>query len=124
MTASGCMRQRSRSSRASISWGRPSPAAGSIRAARCASRPAFALGRKHIAPALSLLAQHYPALDITLDVVDRRVDLISENIDLDVRVGEVDEPHLVAYRVAPSTRTLCAAPGYLERRGVPASIES
>jgi hypothetical protein len=27
-----------------------------------------------------------------LDVVDLRVDLISENIDLDVRVDEVEEP--------------------------------
>lgn len=82
----------------------------------------FRLGRKHIAPALSLLAQRYPALDITLDAVDRRVDLISENIDLDVRVAEVEEPHLVAHRIAESTRVLCAAPSYLERRGVPASI--
>lgn len=38
----------------------------------------FRLGRKHIGPALSLLAQRYPALDITLDLVDRRVDLVSE----------------------------------------------
>jgi LysR family transcriptional activator of dmlA len=83
---------------------------------------AFRLGRTHIGPALSLLARRYPALDITLDVVDRRVDLISENIDLDVRVGEVDEPHLVAHRIAASTRLLCAAPAYLERRGVPATV--
>ena len=82
----------------------------------------FRLGRKHIAPALSLLAQRYPALDITLDVVDRRVDLVSENIDLDVRVSEVLEPHLVAHRIAESTRILCASPGYLARRGAPASI--
>ncbi|MEJ8826046.1 LysR family transcriptional regulator [Variovorax humicola] len=82
----------------------------------------FRLGRKHIAPALSLLAKRYPALDITLDAVDRRVDLISESIDLDVRVGEVDEPHLVAHRIAASRRVLCAAPSYLERRGAPASV--
>ena len=82
----------------------------------------FRLGRKHIAPALSLLARQYPALDITLDVVDRRVDLVSENIDLDVRVGEVEEAHLVAHRIAESSRILCAAPAYLERRGMPASI--
>jgi LysR family transcriptional activator of dmlA len=82
----------------------------------------FRLGRKHIAPALSLLAQRYPALDITLDVVDHRVDLISENIDLDVRVSEVLEPHLVAHRIAASTRILCAAPSYLERCGAPVSI--
>ena len=65
-----------------------------------------------------MLAQRYPVLDITLDAVDRRVDLISENIDLDVRVAEVEEPHLVAHRIAESTRVLCAAPGYLERRGL------
>ncbi|MDB5757120.1 MAG: LysR family transcriptional regulator [Burkholderia sp.] len=82
----------------------------------------FLLGRKHIAPALSLLAQQHPALDIRLDVVDRRVDLISENIDLDVRVAEVTEPHLVAHRLAESTRVLCAAPSYLERRGTPVCV--
>ncbi|MES2259528.1 MAG: LysR substrate-binding domain-containing protein [Pseudomonadota bacterium] len=82
----------------------------------------FLLGRKHIGPALSLLAQRYPALDITLDVVDRRVDLVSENIDLDVRLAEVAEPHLVAHRLAESSRILCAAPDYLERRGIPATI--
>lgn len=73
-------------------------------------------------PVLSLLAQRYPALDITLDVVDRRVDLINENIDLAVRMGDVDEPHLAAHLIAESSRVLCAAPAYLERRGAPASI--
>ncbi len=82
----------------------------------------FRLGRIHIGPILSLLAQRYPALNITLDAVDRRVDLINENVDLDVRIAEVDEPHLVAHRIADSNRVLCAAPDYLERRGMPASI--
>ena len=45
-----------------------------------------------------------------------------ENIDLDVRVGDVDEPHLVAHRIADSSRILCAAPSYLERRGIPVSV--
>ena len=35
--------------------------------------------------------------------MDRRVDLINENVDLDVRIAEVDEPHLVAHRLADST---------------------
>ena len=82
----------------------------------------FRLGRKHIAPALSELARRHPALRITLDVVDRRVDLIAENIDLDVRVAEVDEPHLVAHRIAGSKKVLSAAPHYLQRRGVPEGI--
>lgn len=82
----------------------------------------FRLGRKHVAPALSQLAKRYPALDITLDAVDRRVDLISESIDLDIRVGEVDEPHLVGHRIVASARVLCAAPAYLAKRGTPARV--
>ncbi|WP_201451449.1 LysR substrate-binding domain-containing protein [Hydrogenophaga sp. BPS33] len=80
------------------------------------------LGRLHIAPALSLLAQRYPRLDISLDAVDRRVDLLRENVDLDIRVGPVDESHLVAHRIAPSTKILCAAPSYLARRGMPQTL--
>lgn len=82
----------------------------------------FRLGRRHVAPALSLLARRYPALDIWLEVVDRQVDLIAEDIDLDVRVGEVHEPHLVAHRIAPAWRFLCAAPSYLERAGHPKTL--
>ncbi len=82
----------------------------------------FRLGRLHIGPVLSLLASRYPALDITLDAVDRRVDLIAENVDLDVRVGEVSEPHLVAHRIAAGARMLCAAPSYLARRGAPGNL--
>ncbi len=82
----------------------------------------FRLGRMHIGPVLSRLAERYPALNITLDLVDRRVDLIRENVDLDVRIGDVDEPHLVAHRIADSARLLCAAPAYLEHRGAPASM--
>ncbi len=83
----------------------------------------FRLGRRHIAPALSLLARRHPGLDITLDAVDRRVDLVSENVDLDVRLGEVDEPHLVAHRIAESTRVLCASPDYLARHGAPDGVQ-
>jgi LysR family transcriptional activator of dmlA len=82
----------------------------------------FRLGRRHIAPALSLLARRYPALDIWLEVLDRQVDLIAEDIDLDLRVGEVHEPHLVAHRIAPAWRILCAAPSYLERMGHPKTL--
>lgn len=82
----------------------------------------FRLGRMHIGPILSLLAQRHRELDVTLDAVDRRVDLLSENVDLDVRIGEVNEPHLVAYRLADSPRVLCAAPSYLAARGTPGDI--
>jgi len=77
------------------------------------------LGREHIAPILSLLRHQYPALEIWLELLDRRADLIADNFDIDIRVGEVQEKHLIAHRIAESTRVLAAAPTYLERRGTP-----
>ncbi|MEY5100612.1 MAG: hypothetical protein RJA36_3331 [Pseudomonadota bacterium] len=80
------------------------------------------LGSRHISPILGLLRQQHPGLEIWLELVDRRVDLIAEGLDLDIRVGAVHEPHLVAQKIAPSARILCAAPGYLERRGRPRQL--
>jgi LysR family transcriptional activator of dmlA len=78
------------------------------------------LGYAHLAPILSLLRQRYPELETWLELLDRRVDLIGEGFDIDVRVGEVHEPHLVAHRIVGSSRIVCAAPSYLARRGAPA----
>jgi LysR family transcriptional activator of dmlA len=80
------------------------------------------LGSLHIAPVLGLLRQQHPGLEIWLDLVDRRVDLIQEAFDLDIRVGEVQEPHLVAHPIARSARVLCASPAYLAARGRPTTL--
>ncbi|KIU45036.1 LysR family transcriptional regulator [Pseudomonas putida] len=80
------------------------------------------LGRGFVAPALSELAERYPQLDIRLDVHDRLVDLIEEGVDLDIRVGNVIAPHLIAKPLAHNRRVLCAAPGYLQRRGTPRQL--
>ncbi|WP_077034980.1 LysR substrate-binding domain-containing protein [Pelomonas sp. KK5] len=82
----------------------------------------YRLGSQHIAPIVALLRKAHPGLDVWLDLVDRRVDLIAEGFDIDIRVGEVQEPHLVAHRMAASSRILCAAPSYLRERGRPATL--
>ncbi|BCX67490.1 LysR substrate-binding domain-containing protein [Pseudomonas izuensis] len=80
------------------------------------------LGRRFVAPALSELAERYPTLDIRLDVQDRLIDLIDEGFDLDVRVGNEIDPHLIAKPLARNRRVLCAAPAYLERHGTPRTL--
>jgi LysR family transcriptional regulator, transcriptional activator for dmlA len=80
------------------------------------------LGSRHIAPILALMRQQHPGLDLWLELVDRRVDLLAEDFDIDIRVGDVHEPHLVAYPVAHSARVLCASPDYLARRGRPTRL--
>lgn len=80
------------------------------------------LGRNHIAPILARLNQMYPRLEVWLELIDRRVDMLGEGFDIDVRMGEVTEPHLVAHPVAGNARVLCAAPSYLAKRGHPKSL--
>jgi LysR family transcriptional activator of dmlA len=77
------------------------------------------LGRSHVSYVLSGLQQRYPKLDVWLELVDRRVNLIEEGFDIDIRVGEPVNPHLIAHRIADSSRILCASPSYLERCGTP-----
>ncbi|MGF6753312.1 LysR family transcriptional regulator [Paraburkholderia sp. GAS334] len=80
------------------------------------------LGRNHVSPILSMLRTLHPNLELWLELLDRRADVVGENFDIDIRVGEVQEPHLIAHKIVESTRILCAAPAYLERRGVPAEL--
>lgn len=82
----------------------------------------FRLGRNHVAPAISLLAKRYPRLEVSLTVLDHPVDLLSEGLDLDIRIGEVPEPHLIAHRIAQSYRILCAAPAYVAQHGAPTQL--
>ncbi|MEY2683855.1 MAG: hypothetical protein RJA09_999, partial [Pseudomonadota bacterium] len=64
------------------------------------------LGSQHIAPLLARLLQQHPGLDVWLELVDRRVDLLAEGFDMDIRVGVVQEPHLCATRIATGHRLL------------------
>ncbi|KXV14507.1 LysR family transcriptional regulator [Caballeronia megalochromosomata] len=80
------------------------------------------LGREHVSPALTLLRRRHPGLEIWLELLDRRVDLVGESFDIDIRVGEVLEPHLIAHKIVESFRVLAAAPAYLEKRGMPKTL--
>lgn len=81
------------------------------------------LGREIVAPALSRLKRQHPAMDVWLELLDRRVDLIGEGFHLDVRAGEVAEPNLIGHLIAENARILCAAPAYLKAHGAPKTLQ-
>ncbi|WP_153131751.1 LysR family transcriptional regulator [Dechloromonas hortensis] len=80
-------------------------------------------GRSRLAPALSELAWQFPQLEIQLELFDRPVDLVDEGFQLDIRIGQVREGNVIKRRIAWNRRVLCASPAYLERCGVPQSLE-
>jgi DNA-binding transcriptional LysR family regulator len=69
---------------------------------------------------LSEFITRYPAVSLELDLSPRRVDLLGENFDLALRMGELpDDALLAAHRLAVLTCGLYASPDYLARRGTP-----
>jgi DNA-binding transcriptional LysR family regulator len=78
-----------------------------------------AFGLHQLAPSLAEFLARYPEIDIELSITDRLVDLIEEQSDIAVRSGHIPDGPFIQRKVADLQRVICAAPAYLERRGVP-----
>ncbi len=74
------------------------------------------VGEQHIAPALPGFIERYPEINVDLTLSNEVVDLIEQNIDVDIRIGQLADSSLIARRLVTSERILCAAPSYLENR--------
>src|SRR5690606_22210299 len=80
-------------------------------------------GRLHIAPHLKGFMEDHPELVVNLILTDEFSDIVAGGFDLAIRIGELSDSSLVARRLAPVRRVLCAAPSYLEKHGTPQSID-
>jgi DNA-binding transcriptional LysR family regulator len=80
---------------------------------------ATTFARLHIIPRLpTFLAQH-PDLEIDVILDDRVIDLVSEGVDVSLRMGVLADSTAVARKLASSRRSVLATPGYLDRAGEP-----
>lgn len=80
-------------------------------------------GRMHIAPHLKRFMASHPDLVIELVLSDEFTDIVAGGFDLAIRIAELTDSSLVARRLAPVRRILCAAPDYIAEYGTPETIE-
>jgi DNA-binding transcriptional LysR family regulator len=78
-----------------------------------------AFGRLHVASALPEFLKAHPELKVDMVTTDRFVDLADEGYDVVVRIVDQPTPNVVARRLAPLNRRICATPDYFARHGVP-----
>ena len=78
-------------------------------------------GRRHVAPMVPKFIAQHPDVRLSLNLSDRVIDIVSENFDCAVRVGDMPDSSLVGVRLADNRRQCVAAPAYLKRAGTPAS---
>jgi len=99
--------------RASVGAGEVLPS-GTLRVTAPAS-----FGRMHLMPAMKEFMQRYPELALDLRLTDTMVDLVEGGFDVAIRNAPLKDSTMIARRLAPDRRVLCAAPEYLEQFGEP-----
>jgi DNA-binding transcriptional LysR family regulator len=72
-----------------------------------------------LAPLIAEFAARYPAITFELELTPRRADLVTEAVDVAIRMGESADSHLIARQITRLPRHLYASPLYLKRAGNP-----
>lgn len=101
--------------RASVGAGKASPS-GTLRVTAPAS-----FGRMHLMPALKDFLPCYPDLSIDFRLTDTIIDLVEGGFDVAIRNAELPDSTLIARKLAPDQRIVCASPDYLAKFGEPSS---
>jgi len=76
-------------------------------------------GRLHVLPVVTDFLKAFPDINVRLALSDRVVNLLEDDIDLAVRIGELPDSNLVATRVGSIGPVVCASKTYFKRFGVP-----
>jgi LysR family transcriptional regulator, transcriptional activator for dmlA len=76
-------------------------------------------GRSHVAPLISRFTRKHPQVEVQLQLSVNPPALTEDSFDICFRFGAPPDARVVARRLAPNRRLLCAAPAYLARHGVP-----
>lgn len=76
-------------------------------------------GRGSFLPQLGDFMERYPKIVLDVHLNDRPVDLISQQFDLAVHIGELNESSLISRVLTRGPRVTGASPAYLQRHGEP-----
>jgi DNA-binding transcriptional LysR family regulator len=83
----------------------------------------WGLGHTHLLPLAVEFLSAYPEIALRLMLTDRVVDVVAENIDVAIRIGNLpDSSNMIATRIGSIRHVVCASPAYLAARGAPASL--
>ena len=76
-------------------------------------------GRSHVAPLISRFVRKYPQVEVQLQLSVDPPPLTDDSFDVCIRFGAPPDARVLARRIAPNRRLLCASPAYLAKHGIP-----
>ena len=79
----------------------------------------MSFGTLHLGGAIADFMRQYRDVQIQVILNDRFVDPVAEGFDITIRIAELEDSSLIARRIMPAERAICASPAYLRDRGTP-----
>jgi DNA-binding transcriptional LysR family regulator len=79
----------------------------------------MSFGTIRLGPALADFMIQYPEMQLQLVLSDDLVDPVQDGFDVTLRIAELESSSLIARKIAPMPRLVCASPGYLNKHGIP-----
>ena len=76
-------------------------------------------GRSHVAPLISRFVRKHPQVEVQLQLSVNPPALTDDTFDVCIRFGAPPDTRVIARRIAPNRRLLCASPAYLAKHGEP-----
>jgi DNA-binding transcriptional LysR family regulator len=76
-------------------------------------------GRLHVTQGIVAYLERYPKMTVSALFLDRVVNMLEEDVDVGVRIGELPDSSLNAIGVGHVRRVLCGAPRYFKQNGTP-----
>jgi DNA-binding transcriptional LysR family regulator len=76
-----------------------------------------------LAPVLDAFCRQYPGVEPDVQLDDGKSDWVLDRVDVGFRIGASPDEGVIARKLFPVQLMVCAAPSYLERHGVPKSLD-
>ncbi len=77
------------------------------------------IGKRLIAPLIPEFREKYPEINVRLRLSDRKVDITNEGLDAAFVLGHLADSDLRVKPIHDFETLLCAAPAYIDRKGMP-----
>jgi DNA-binding transcriptional LysR family regulator len=80
----------------------------------------MSFGTLRLGPVIAEFMENYPHIKLQLILSDNLVDPVQDGFDVTLRIAALESSSLIARKITPIARVICASPDYLARHGTPA----
>ncbi|QUM79500.1 LysR family transcriptional regulator [Moritella sp. 5] len=81
-------------------------------------------GESCILPLIPKFKKKYPKIKVQLELSERVIDLVEDNVDIAIRSGRLPDSNLIARKLLDNDFILCASPEYITEHGTPSSPDT